>query len=638
MAAELSEPAGTERAPRQPRLRVLAKQFGVQLRTGGRGAPFKTGPELQQELSELIAGRLRQLKKRDEGTVRPQVAERFPCFAWLTSTVFGKLSGTPAPERRERMLTEGKMTCAACVATTSGSKKGGLLHDDGPTCFLQAEWSKEKITAASDGGARAAKRRRVAAASAPGDDGHLARLMYDLRCLPKDDLLRIRDFADSLAQESCQTGFPLGDEDFLFPPLDLLGGRFHPRADVYNRAPEAVTVNFVPRSPMVFEPGALSARAGAPAWFSFSSFHERCRTMVEFFQRRDAFDNLRGIEKQLATADLACYKCVNPGRRRAAKATGWIYAFYRQKVAKLLETPEAHRADVVAEFLVNVVLVRNTLSVHVRDALADGTFVWLSLRQGQIANMADLDAFFARTGGHIFGAFVNPMRRRAEQPKHGYCDLCQDLHLWSAAAGRLTQQFLKSLDVGALLRDMRLIPGFGGSGFRSKEILCDFVEHADLFLPETDLQTVQTDYRGVLVIGVGPCRTVNYLFNLPFLLNEQMAADPKNALYMPAIKVVIAYLRQTWPDLYADRTDLDICYELCEHSKNLFCWYADVGRKYRPTHYGKAPPEQFSPGEITALRLANERCPCAAERARLAKARGTRVAWEEGDDDLMGAA
>ena len=57
--------------------------------------------------------------------------------------------------------------------------------------------------------------------------------------------------------------------------------------------------------------------------------------------------------------------------------------------------------NILAEFLLNIVLVRNTLSVFVRNAVANDTFPWLELESTAVKNFSDLGVFYGRARGEF---------------------------------------------------------------------------------------------------------------------------------------------------------------------------------------------------------------------------------------------
>ena len=88
----------------------------------------------------------------------------------------------------------------------------------------------------------------------------------------------------------------------------------------------------------------------------------------------------------LVESDIAAYKRVNKPTRAGALATKWIYQHNGRWIEERLEPTGANVVRVLAELLVNVALIRNTLSTHVRVKLQKGTFPWLLLDGWDIMN------------------------------------------------------------------------------------------------------------------------------------------------------------------------------------------------------------------------------------------------------------
>ena len=153
-----------------------------------------------------------------------------------------------------------------------------------------AEWSKERVHEIC-GGRRAAKRLCTEARVHRGAEMSLERLFYDLQGLSRSELQRTQAFIDELLRAQSMPALPATsvDDVLVVPPLRLVSGKFHPHLDLYYDRPSATSVNFVPRSDMVYAPGALSRQAGGAQWFSTGSFHERLSTMVEVFRRRSVW-------------------------------------------------------------------------------------------------------------------------------------------------------------------------------------------------------------------------------------------------------------------------------------------------------------------------------------------------------------
>lgn len=106
------------------------------------------------------------------------------------------------------------------------------------------------------------------------------------------------------------------------------------------------------------------------------------------------------------------------------------------------------------------------------------------------------------------------MRTRAKDPINGYLLLVRDVAAVAEQARGIADAFLKNYSVCALLESVRGISGYGGSGFRAKELVNDVVDNLvpGRFVIEGSLvhERICADWMKVTVIGVGPCRTVNY--------------------------------------------------------------------------------------------------------------------------------
>jgi len=88
-------------------------------------------------------------------------------------------------------------------------------------------------------------------------------------------------------------------------------------------------------------------------------------------------------------------------------------------------------------------------------------------------------------------------------------------------------------------------------------------------------------------------RTINWIFNKPFLWNTEKRPQDLNDTYKPAIVWVAQWLQSKYSSAYADRPILDICYELCEFNKALLEIYINCGKRYT------SPPAELS--EAVAL-------------------------------------
>ena len=112
-------------------------------------------------------------------------------------------------------------------------------------------------------------------------------------------------------------------------------------------------------------------------------------------------------EKRAVKLDAALVFRVNDRSRTDSPATEWAYAHYRTHMtASIALTLQ----DKLAGFILNVSLVRNTLSLRMRKLLRAGELCWLKTTGGIVSNFEDLDEFVYKCGcKELFGDFVNPM-------------------------------------------------------------------------------------------------------------------------------------------------------------------------------------------------------------------------------------
>jgi len=294
--------------------------------------------------------------------------------------------------------------------------------------------------------------------------------------------------------------------------------------------------------------------------------------MIVFFAARKIAVSraLSQRQKELATADLAMFKRVNADSRLDTPTTKWTYDWYNHELST---RASAHcRASLLAEFITNACFVRNTASLAVRIALRDKSLPWLTLHAVDpqteancVSNLRDLDLFFIKSRCQIFGTYVNPMRTRAKDPVSGYLLLVRDLAAVAEQARTIADASLKKYSVRSLLESVRGISGYGGSGFRAKELVNDVVDNLVLggFVNEGSLvrDSIRAEWMNVTVIGIGPCRTVNYMFGYFFNMYEDMAANSKWDLYVELLEYTAAYIRSNYLE-YADWSNLAIfiCY------------------------------------------------------------------------------
>ncbi len=157
---------------------------------------------------------------------------------------------------------------------------------------------------------------------------------------------------------------------------------------------------------------------------------------------------------------------------------------------------------------------------------------------------------------------------------------------FAAEATSVARSFAAQNSPGELLCWLQELPGYAATAFRSREIACDVLDNAALFVPAERLAAVEAEYKRLLVVGSGPCQACNYLFHRPFLLNESLSPMARETLYRGPVQYVCEYLRVEHPAQYAGRTNLDIVYELGEYQKALKALYLQRGRLYKPAAEG----------------------------------------------------
>lgn len=128
------------------------------------------------------------------------------------------------------------------------------------------------------------------------------------------------------------------------------------------------------------------------------------------------------------------------------------------------------------------------------------------------------------------------------------------------------------------------VAGYGGSGFRSKEVVSDVMDNllpAGFFDEESvAYEAISAEWFSTSVLGVGPCRTVNYLFGYPFFQYEKLDPDSKGPLYLELLEYTANYVRQRY-DEFREWPNMAIYYILhavrvqqAASGPLLECWHA----------------------------------------------------------------
>ena len=128
----------------------------------------------------------------------------------------------------------------------------------------------------------------------------------------------------------------------------------------------------------------------------------------------------------------------------------------------------------LADLIFNIVFVRNTMSKEVVKMCEEGRLPWLRVEHGgRVAEQSkkDADAVFLALGGRVFFSSVEPMKSRSRAPRRGWSEFVSELVSFAKHVGELAalwktgERVVEHVSAG-----IRKISGFGGKGFRMKEI------------------------------------------------------------------------------------------------------------------------------------------------------------------------
>ena len=129
------------------------------------------------------------------------------------------------------------------------------------------------------------------------------------------------------------------------------------------------------------------------------------------------------------------------------------------------DAPNGH-----AELIVNVMMLRNTLSKGVIKLCEQGDMPWLKLEGNKFSDVSKeaLNNVFLKLGGRIFFTHVEPMKSRSKNPRRGYGELVSELVSFASKAKELAATWRGGENaVENIAAGIRKIAGFGGKGFRT---------------------------------------------------------------------------------------------------------------------------------------------------------------------------
>ena len=143
-----------------------------------------------------------------------------------------------------------------------------------------------------------------------------------------------------------------------------------------------------------------------------------------------------------------------------------VLAHYRQHCA----TPG--RPDALAELILNIMFVRNTMSKEVVRMCEQGQLPWLELDRGKVAEASkkEADQLFLSLGGKVFFSGVEPMKTRSKWCRRGWGELVSELVAFARKASELAAAWLGENAVETFATAIRKISGFGGKGPAAGEV------------------------------------------------------------------------------------------------------------------------------------------------------------------------
>ena len=223
--------------------------------------------------------------------------------------------------------------------------------------------------------------------------------------------------------------------------------------------------------------------------------------------------------------------------------------------------------DSLADLVINIVFLRNTMSRQVVKMVELEQMPWLTVKEGRLSceSQDAADKVFLQLGGKIFFEAIQPMRNRSKAPRRGYGELVSELVSFARKAHAIAVLWRGGNGVQQVATQIRKVSGFGGKGFRMKEIVLDLSEVTSREFPSVSDQLVDWS-----VVGPGPRRMLNWLHNRRWFDNEQDALRTET-MYIDELREFKNYLQQKTniPELRALNL-LGVQFALCEASKYIF--------------------------------------------------------------------
>lgn len=196
-------------------------------------------------------------------------------------------------------------------------------------------------------------------------------------------------------------------------------------------------------------------------------------------------------------------------------------------------------SDGLADLLLNIVFVRNTMSKEVVKMCETGLLPWLTVDKDccvSVTSKEAIDGVFLQLGGKIFFQHVEPMKSRSKCPRRGYGELASELVAFARKARDLAALWRGPSPVETIAAAIRQISGFGGKGFRCKEIVLDLAA-------ASGVEGIEDQLVDFGVVGPGPRRVLNFINNRWWFDNEQDGSPAAEAMYVSELREFRAYLQ-----------------------------------------------------------------------------------------------
>ncbi len=103
-----------------------------------------------------------------------------------------------------------------------------------------------------------------------------------------------------------------------------------------------------------------------------------------------------------------------------------------------------------------------------------GQIPWLKIENGRVTDDAKkaADEVFIKLDGKVFFTHVEPMKSRSKCPRRGWGELVSEMVTFAKRAREMAEVWRAGENaVENLATKIRKTPGFGGKGFRMKEIV-----------------------------------------------------------------------------------------------------------------------------------------------------------------------